>query len=312
MHENEILALAARQYGLAHQKQLASYGVGPSGIRHLLNSKRWIRRTGHVLQLAGTPASTKQEAMLAVLDLNPDGSALSHQSSAARWATPGFQVRPFHVIGDRLRGRNGAGHIGIVHQPRLLLPDHVLMLDGIPTVSPTLTLFHLAGVLRWPQQVERAMDNMLAAGLTSVPMLARTLERYARRGRPGTALMRALIEARLDHYVPCASGLESRFDELARKCGFRNFVRQLDVGDDYDWLGRVDFVDRKLKIVVEVQSARFHSSLLDEQRDRLRIASLRAAGWIVVEVAEHDLWHEPRTVTDALLAARRERFAVPA
>jgi very-short-patch-repair endonuclease len=311
MHEQPILALAARQHGLAHRKQLSELGVTESALRRSVDRGRWHWRTSHVLQVAGSPPTIEQDAMLAVLDLNPDGAALCLHSAAARWGVPGFSIRPFHVMGNRVRGRNHS-NIAIVHQPRLLLPEDVLTLGGIPIVSPTLTLFHLAGVLRWPQQVERALDNALAASLTSVPLLQRTLKRYARRGRAGIALMRTLIDARLDHYVPHASGMESRFDELASKCWLRDFVRQVNVGDEYDWLGRVDFVDRKRKIIVEVQSARFHSSLLDTERDKARIAALRAAGWIVVEVTEHDLWHNPEKVLTDLRAARDQSMLTSA
>jgi very-short-patch-repair endonuclease len=242
--------------------------------------------------------------MLAVLDLNPDGAAISHQSAAARWGIPGFSLSPWHVTGNRIRGRNH-DVLGIVHQPRLLLPDHVLQLDGIPTVSPTLVLFQLAGVLRWPQQVERAMDNALAARLTSALLLERALRRLARKGRPGIRLMRALIEPRLVHYAPFASGMEFRFGDLARRCGLTGFERQVNVGDEYDWLGRVDFIDRKRRIIVEVQSVRFHASMLDAARDAARVAALRAAGWIVVQVREHDLWYDADKVVADLRAALR-------
>jgi very-short-patch-repair endonuclease len=90
---------------------------------------------------------------------------------------------------------------------------------------------------------------------------------------------------------------------VANRAGFRGFVRQVDVGDEYDWLGRVDFVDRVHKVIVEVQSSRFHSALLDAQRDAARIAALRAAGWTVVEVREHDLWHNPDIVVAQLRTA---------
>jgi very-short-patch-repair endonuclease len=237
--------------------------------------------------------------MLAVLDLNPDGAAVSHHSSAARWGLAGYSLLPYHVMGDRIRGRNH-DHIGIVHQPRLWLPDHILRVDNIPTVSPTLTLFHLAQVLRWPQQVERTLDNALAAGLTTVPRLERTLQRLARRGRRGISLMRRLIEARAGSYVAPATNLESRFQQLARQAGFWGFTRQVDIGDEYDWIGRVDFVDRQRKLIVEVQSLRYHSSLSDRARDVVRIAALRAAGWTVLEVHEHDLWYNPEKVISEL------------
>jgi very-short-patch-repair endonuclease len=302
MHEQELLALAARQYGLAHRKQITSLGLGPSAIRHLTDTGRWHWRSGHVLQLTGAPATADQDAMLAVLDLNHEGAALSYQTSAAMWGLPGFATRPFHVVGHRMRGRNH-DHLGIIHQPRLLLPDHIMTLRGIPTVSPTLTLFQLAATLRWPQQVERALDNALTSGLTSIVLMNRALKRLARRGRPGIALMRGLLDARPPGYVPTATNLEARFEHVAHRAGHWGFVRQVNVGDEYDWIGRVDFVDRDKKIIVEVQSSRFHGGLVDQLRDAQRIAALRAAGWTVIEVLEHDLWHNPDKVIAQLRAA---------
>jgi very-short-patch-repair endonuclease len=304
MKEPEILTLAARQHGLAHRKQLAELGVTESALRRAVQRGRWKWRTGHVLQLVGVPPTSLQDAMLAVLDLNPDGAALSHDTAAARWGLTGFDLHPFHVMGDRIRGRND-DHLGTVHQPRLLLADHVMALDGIPTVSPTLTLFHLAGVIRWPEKMSRVIDNALASGLTSVALLQRTLKRYAKRGRTGITLMRELIEEREGGYVPPASGLEWRFRDLARKCGLDGFDRQVDVGDEYDWIGRVDFIDRKRRIIVEVQSARYHGALVDVARDAARIAALRAAGWTVIEVREFDLWYNPEKVIAQLREARR-------
>ena len=43
--------------------------------------------------------------------------------------------------------------------------------------------------------------------------------------------------------------------------------------------------------MVEVQSDLFHSGLVDRARDRERIARLRRAGWIVVEISEHEIWY---------------------
>jgi very-short-patch-repair endonuclease len=304
MHdEAELHALAARQYGLAHQKQLTRIGLRRSARDHLVESGRWYRLTEHVLQIAGSPSSELQAAMLAVLDLDPYGAALSVHTAATRWGLPGFALRPFHVMGNRERGRNSE-HFGVVHQPRLLLPSHVRLLDGIPTTEPTRTLFDLAGVLKWPKQTERAVDNALAMGLTSVRRLSDMLEQLACKGRPGIRLMRSLIDARRGNYVPPASGLEARFQELARRAGVWTLERQVDVGDDA-WIGRVDFVDRAHNIIVEVQSTRYHSALTDVARDAERIAALRAAGWKVVEIPEYDVWHNPERVVTVLFNAYR-------
>jgi very-short-patch-repair endonuclease len=305
MHNEEQLlrTLAARQHGLVHQRQLALIGLGESATRHLVSCGRWRRRTPSIIELDGVSQSDAQDAMLAVLDVGPL-AAVSFQSSASRWALPGFQLRPLHVTGDRGRGRRRE-HLAIVHQPRLLLPDHVLELDGVRTTTPARTLFDLAGLLRWPEQVARALDNTLVMGLTTMPELQTMLRQLACRGRPGIRLMRELIEARGDDYIPPATNLEARFQVLARRAGIGTFVRQVNVGDAYDRIGRVDFLDRERKIVVEVQSARYHSALCDRERDQKRVADLRACGWTVIEIPEHDIWHRPDEVIRRLRALFR-------
>jgi hypothetical protein len=296
----DALSIAARQHGLAHEKQLAAIGLSRSARHHLLTSGRWIRRTGHVIQLAGAPRTPEQDAALAVLDLG-EHAALSHHSAAARWDIPGFALRPFHVTGNRLRGRNGL-HAAVIHQPRLLLAEHILILDGIATTSPTRTMFDLAGVLH-PKRTERALESALRQRLTTIRALRRMLTQLAKRGRPGIRVMRALLDERPLDYIPTGSGLELRFLELARRAGITSLVCQLDIGDDYDWIGRVDFVDRKRRIVVEVQSDRFHGSLVDTARDAERIGKLTADGWTVIEVHEHDVWHDPESVVRRLRTA---------
>lgn len=297
-----MLRLAARQHGLATRKQLAALGLTESGCRNLVERGEWRWRSSTVLQVLGSAPTTEQELLLHALDVDVD-AAISHETSMARWGTPGFSLWPVHVTGDRVRGRRRK-HLAIVHQPRLLQPEHVIELDGIRTTTPTRTLFDLAGVIH-PGRLERALDNALASGLTSIPLLNSMLNQLACRGRKGITLMRALLEARPIGYVPPASGLESRFQQLARRAGWWTFSRQINVGDEHSWLARVDFVEREQRIIVEVQSDRFHTALLDREADKRRIALLSAAGWTVLEVKEHDLWHNPDKVIRQLQALQR-------
>jgi hypothetical protein len=304
MKDAQLHALAGRQHGLAHQKQLTALGYQRSARENFVASGRWLRRTGPVYQLAGSPDTKEQRLLLAVLDLGLDAS-LSFETAIARWGVSGFSIHPVHTTGTRERGRSGA-HLGIVHQPRLLLPEHVLVLDGIRTTSPTRTLFDLAGVIH-PGRLERALDNALASGLTSIPLLHRMLDQLAKKGRPGITLMRELLKARPIGYVPPASNLESRFQHLARKSGWWDFVRQINVGDEHGWLARVDFLDRAERAIAEVQSSRFHRALLDVRADERRHGLLRAAGWRIYEAQEHDVWHRPDKVIRDLHSLRTRR-----
>jgi very-short-patch-repair endonuclease len=57
-------------------------------------------------------------------------------------------------------------------------------------------------------------------------------------------------------------------------------------------------------VVVEVQSAIFHSSLTDQRRDRERFERLRRAGWSVVEISDDEVWNFPDRVVEKVRRAR--------
>jgi hypothetical protein len=135
----------------------------------------------------------------------------------------------------------------------------------------------------------------------------RTFRELQRRGRPGIAIMRELLDVRPIDYVPPASGLEARFQELLEKDGQRPMTRQIDLGDDERWIGRVDFFDRDAKLVVEVQSDLHHTSVGDQAADADRRHDLTEAGWQFIEVAEFECWHRAGEVQRRIRAARTGR-----
>jgi very-short-patch-repair endonuclease len=79
--------------------------------------------------------------------------------------------------------------------------------------------------------------------------------------------------------------------------------RQANVGSQSSWIGRVDFIDRARKVVVEVQSDLHHTSVSDVRDDAERRAAMVASGWTFCEVWEFEIWHRPQQ------ALRRVRLA---
>ena len=77
-----------------------------------------------------------------------------------------------------------------------------------------------------------------------------------------------------------------------------------DSGGDR-WIGRVDFRDERLPLIVEVQSETYHSALTDKHDDERRLSSLRAAGFEIVEVTDTQVWNHPGDVLEAVRGARR-------
>ena len=111
----------------------------------------------------------------------------------------------------------------------------------------------------------------------------------ATRGRPGIAVIRAILEAREPGYVAVESELEARFVELVRRAGLPEPRRQLQTGDASSWIGRVDFAYPEARLVVEVDGRRHHTAMLDRESDRARDNRLVAAGWRVVRFTWKDL-----------------------
>ncbi len=124
--------------------------------------------------------------------------------------------------------------------------------------------------------------------------------------------MRWLDEPRGPGYVPSASGLELRFEQVLARYGEPPMRRQVDSGDDEEWVGRVDYRDPDLPFIVEIQSEKYHLALVDQAADTVRLARLKAAGFAVLPIWDTDVWHRPAEVAAAVREARRRvRLGLP-
>jgi very-short-patch-repair endonuclease len=177
--------------------------------------------------------------------------------------------------------------------------DHLRTLNGVPVVSPALTLFLLAG-REHPARTERALDNAWSMRLVSHEEMHDLLGRLAARGRNGIRVMRKLLADRPADYVAPQTGLEGRVGRLARDVGVV-LRRQVNTGDD-DWIGRVDFLIEGTNKVIEVLSQRYHGSLLDRLADEERFIRLNAAGYLVLTLWDVDVWGNPDLVRDRIEA----------
>jgi very-short-patch-repair endonuclease len=290
--DSRIEALATRQHALVAVFQLYGLGASSREIARLAEGPRYERVAAGVLALCGAPRTAQQALMAAVLDASP-GAVLSHTTAAHLWGAPGCRAEPIHVTRHRGLSRR-ASRLAHVHEVVDLRPHHVRLVDGIPTTAPGRTVFDLARILH-PARVERLLDWFWAERLVDGRTLHATLGELGKRGRRGTRAMRALLVDRGPEYVPTATMLERRFAEVVDTPLLPPMRRQVDAGGA-DWTGRVDFVATGLPLVVEIQSERYHTALVDRAADAARREQLRADGFEVVEVWDHEVWHEPAEV----------------
>jgi very-short-patch-repair endonuclease len=242
--------------------------------------------------------------MIAVLDAGP-GSVLSHMAAAALWFLAGFSLADIHVtrLRDGTTRRNRVRHL---HYPVLLPPHHVTVYRGIPVTTPSRLMFDLAGHIHIAK-MERTLERAWSTRLISGRSIYRVKADLGGRGRRGNAPMRELLATRPIDYQPAATGLELRVKQILEEAGFTEFERQINLGNDDEWLGRLDFYWRRRKLVIEVDSDLYHGALIDKAADAVRRAKLRAAGYVIVEVLEYDVWHRPYKVIADVREALRSR-----
>ncbi len=299
---NEVIErLAAAQHGLVTHQQLRADGLSSSQVNWRVNNGRLIRLSPSVLRIAGAPETPHAELMAAVLDAGR-GAVVSHESAAALWDLPGFELLPAMVTGRRCRPRRSSAQLGNVAQPLDLSPMHTTSVLDLPVTTPERTLFDLAGRIRRNDRIAQLVDTCLARRLVTVERLGVTVDRLAIRGRTGSAIMREIAQERRASPVPFESGLERRFFQLAGQIASLRFTCQVDVGAGETWLGRVDFLDRSHRLVVEVGTLLHHGSLTDLRRDEQRHLALEAEGFTVATFTDADVFSRPSDVVAQLNA----------
>jgi very-short-patch-repair endonuclease len=293
-----VTTLSAGQHGHVGTWQLRAIGLTSHEVLRLRRSGGWIDVSPRVLQRTGAASSADGTLMAAVLDASP-GAAIAGTAAASMWGVPGFKATPVHVVRPRGIARRPSS-LAVVHEVVDLHPTQIKVVRGIPVISPARVVCELAGTM--PHRAERVLEWLWNERLLDGATFRRTVQQLAGRGRPGSTLLRELDAARGPGYVPPASGLERRFMEI---CDFP-MERQVDLGGE-EWCGRVDFKDPVLPLIVEIQSEKHHSSLVDKAADAARTAALEAAGFIVVEVWDFEVWHQPAIVRERI---RKERWAL--
>jgi very-short-patch-repair endonuclease len=307
--DEQLRRWSEQQHGLVARRQAYGAGMSREAIRHRLRTGSWQAMTARVLQLAGAPATDLSEPMAAVLHHGPE-AYVGHSSALALWGLPGFTSSPVTLLARRSTSRHEQTRGVILHSTRDLFDTQIASLQGVAIVTPVRAIFDIAGRAH-PKRVERALDTAWARRLISYAVTHRTLDELAKKGRPGIRLMRELAAARPAGYRPPESNTEGRLNQILEQAGERPLRRQVDVGTQTNWAGRVDLVDDCLPLCVEVQSELFHGSVLDQRLDRERIERLRAGGHEVLEIWESDVWRNPpKVVADVRSARRRARLGV--
>ncbi len=307
--EQRLREEAEQQMGLLAKFHLPKLGFNSRHWWRAVRTGRWEPLSSRVLRVRGVPETDEQRALAAVLDASP-GGVLHGPSTLAWFGLRGYNLARMHVA--RPRALTGTGvELGQLHNLRQIRAHDVVVVRGVPTETPLRALWAEAATFAAPSSVEfgkrrigRLLDDAHVKGLVTWAALHEMVDDISERGRAGSRIMRELAESREPGSSPTESRNEDRFEEILLGSNVSSLRRQIVIGG-HEPIGRVDYCDDELPLVVEVNSTTYHSSPSDRAEDEVRYQRFNDAGFTVAVVWEYDLWSDKGAVLDTLRLARK-------
>lgn len=235
-----------------------------------------------------TPLTWEQMVCAAQTWAGP-GSAASGSCAAALWELGGIAAATVEITTPRsLRSPDPTI---VLRRARLEQPE-IRTRRGIPVTSPERTLLDL-GRLVSRRKLESALDDALCKRLTTPGRLSGYLEARGKRGREGTAPLRALLTHLAD-----APGMD-RFERLLSSALVTRSLPKPLPQHPVELEGRTFFLDfayPDARLGIEAHSFKHHSKRDDWENDQVRHALLTAAGWTILYVTWRRLRDHPDLV----------------
>jgi very-short-patch-repair endonuclease len=294
--DQRVAAIAGEQRSRVNRRQLLAAAITDHQIRTMLGSGWLDPRFPGVYVVGYGPDSDLTRETEALLACAP-GALLGGVSCGVAWNfIPWHLAR--HEVHITVQGERRSRHPGIrTHRTESLdAKRDVRIHNGLPTVSPARALVEMACMLT-ARELERGLDDALNSNIVR---LAQVREALTRIGpcRKGAPLLHALLTEREDGSGLSRSDGEIALSEALLGSGLPRPVRNYQL-IDYE----VDFCWPELKVIVEVDSYRWHLRKASFDSDRAEDAALEARGYTVLRFTAKQIADEPLVVIAQIAAA---------
>lgn len=288
--EASIGQVSSRQFGLITLEQALALGLSPDSVRRRVRAGALIRMAPGVFRVSATPRSWQQRAMAAALWVGVSGG-VARGTAAALHRLDGFPP-PVKIEVATTRPLRWSQNNLKVHRTPFLLPVDLGPVSGIRATSAERTLIDLAGAIT-EDRLEIAIEDALRRKLVTAQGVMRRLADLPS-NQEGRARLTQLLQLR-GAAPPTDSALEVKMIQLLRAEGYPPPIRQKILDDDGRFVGRVDLVFPERRLIIEVDSFRFHTGRRPWDRDRERRNALTALGWLVIHATSQMLGGEGRS-----------------
>lgn len=295
--------LLASQDGVVSRAQALAVGWTAGALRHRVRSGRWqLLVPGVLLTVSGTP--TPRQRLRGALVHAGGAGALSH-ATACSWHGLEAIIDRGTVVHVAVPAEVRQGSRGYVQVHPTIRPLRAYARNGLPVVPVARAVIDASMTLLHENDVRALCADAVQRGRTTADELAREL---AAAPSGGSALVRRVLGEVQGgaRSAPEAALLRA----LRRIRGLPPYALNVDLRDDRgSWLGRPDVVFASVRVVVEVDGWRWHSSPEQQRRDLERHTRLEAAGWTVLRYAAAAVLSDPDAVAREVAAVVRVRAA---
>jgi hypothetical protein len=285
--EEDLVAVAARQFGVFTREQAYRAGLSRSQLISRLASRQWVPMHPGVLIAATTPRTGGARAMAALLYAG-EQAWFSHATAARLrgidprspdpriWITVPFEVTRSKRPGVKItRSRRIAGFTSTV--------------KGLPTMDDARTIVDLARLVD-EAALARVLYDVVSRNVVTVEAVLAAAEDFG--GRAGIAMLRRIAdEFSPDH----ESGLEHEADVAFKNAGIE-LEPQVEVWDGPILVARLDFAIEEIKLGIEIDGAATHSTPEARRYDGLFDRALRRRGWQVERFTTEDVRRTPQAM----------------
>jgi len=294
--DRAIAEVAKRQHGVITLGQLQLAGLTPSAVRNRIQAGRLYRIHRGIYAVGHDRVTPHGRVMAAVLAFGPDAAA-SHRAAAGIHGLRPDRRRNVDVIVPRASARSRPGIDA--HASPTLRPRDITTANGIPCTTIARTLLDLAEVV--PRgQLERALEQAVVLRVFDLGAIEDVLAHAS--GRWGAGVLREALADLSDDPGATLSDPEGAFLELCRAAGLPrpgvNVWVKIDNGPPIC----ADFLWRRGRLIVEVDSWQFHGTRASFERDRRRDQRVRLADWEPLRVTPRQIVREGDRVAKAVAA----------
>ena len=303
MHDHVLDRFLARQHGIVTRRQARTVGMSDRQIDRRLAASQLLPVHPGVFRHAAVPVTHAQRVHAALLALGP-GAAASHRTAVGLLGLRALDVRLVEVSWPRRAARPLAGVM--VHRVPDLEERWVRTVERMAVTRPERTLVDLGAVVH-PWFLARCLEEWLASRQVTIPKLESALAAHSRRGRPGPAALRRLLDQRVLRDVVTDSRFEARLAEVLVRQGLacpvhHHLVRAGRVVAELDWA----YVGEE--VALEFDGYGVHLRSLEAfEHDRVRQNELEILGWHVLRFTARQVRDHPARVADQIerMLARR-------